>query len=227
MANPNPVSRLGLRSPNGRIQAVIRSTPNGQWTFSVSFDRKPLIVPSPLGLRLGNGRTLSQGLRITCIAETRVDRHYNLIVGKTRNARDHFNQLKLDLQATTHLRPQLQLIFRAYDDGIAFRYRVRSQNRREVIRVQNELTRFCFAADHICWGLNLGAFDTGHEGEFRPMPVSTIGEDDLLDIPLVCQTDGAAFAIAETNLNNYAGLYLRGCGDGTPSVQVKLSPRTR
>ena len=51
-----PVSRLGLRSPNGRIQAVIRSAPTGQWTFSVSFDRKPLIVPVPLGLLIVGAR---------------------------------------------------------------------------------------------------------------------------------------------------------------------------
>lgn len=219
-----PVSRLGLRSPNGRIQAVIRAAPKGPLTFSVSFNRKLVILPSPLGLRLGNGRTLSQGLRITHIVESRIDRHYALIVGKTHNARDHYNQLSLELEET-HPHRRLQLIFRAYDDGVAFRYRVRLQNRREIIRVQDELTRFCFAEDHTCWGLNLGAFDTGHEGEFRPMPVSAIGECDLLDIPLVCQADGAAFAIAEADLKDYAGLYLRGCGDGTPSVKVKLSPR--
>lgn len=227
VTNPKLLSRLGLHSPTGRIQVVIRSAPNGQWTFSVSFDRKPLIVPSPLGLRLDNGRMLSQGLRIKRIAETRVDRHYTLIVGKTRSARDHYNQLSLEFEQPHSTPPhrQLQLIVRAYDDGVAFRYRVRSQHHREVIRIEDELTRFCFAEDHTCWGLNLRAFDTGHEGEFRPMPVSAIGEGDLLDSPLMCQADGAAFAIAEADLKDYAGLYLRGCGDGTPSVQVRLSPR--
>ncbi len=77
------------------------------------------------------------------------------------------------------------------------RYRIRSQHHREIILVEDELTHFCFAQDRECWGLKLGAFETGHEGEFRPLRASTISEGELLDIPLVCQTDTAALAIAE------------------------------
>ena len=206
----------GLRSPDNRIEAAIEVDADGRLSYSVSFDGRPLIVRSPLGLCLATG-VLSDGLSISRVIRKSVDHHYTLVTGKLRTARDHCNQLTISFN-------RLQLIFRAYDDGVAFRYRVAASPDGAAIRITDELTRFNFADDYVCWGLNLGTFTSGHEGEFRPMRASAIGADDLLDIPLVCQSETAAFAIAEADLRNYAGLYLRGHGEGA-GVQVSLSPR--
>jgi alpha-glucosidase len=214
---------LGLRSPNGRIEVTVEFDAAGALTYGIALDRKPLIAPSPLGLRLAEARVLSQGLRLTGAARTSADRRYTFVVGKTRSARDHYNELTLDFDGPE--RHTLQLMFRAYDDGIAFRYRIPRQHSHEPIAVEDELTSFAFPGDCACWALNLGTFGTGHEGEFRRMAASAIGEGDLLDVPLVCRTETAVFAIAQADLNDYAGLYLRGRSDGGPGVQVRLSPR--
>jgi alpha-glucosidase len=220
------VSRLVLRSPNGRVEVVLALDDGGRPTYCVSFDGRPLIVPSPLGLRLTGSGALSQGLSIASVTESTVDRHYTLLAGKTRTARDHCNQLSVDLEEvwSGRHRRRLRLTFRAYDDGVAFRYRIHPRHGREVIRIEDELTRFDFPDDYGCWALNLGTFTTGHEGEFRHLRASAIGEADLLDVPLVCRTGAAVFAIAEADLKDYAGLYLRGHGEAA-GVQARLSPR--
>jgi alpha-glucosidase len=224
---PSMKMRLSLRSPNGRIEVLIELDADGGLTYSVAFDRKPLIVPSPLGLRLSEGRVLLHRLSIASVAEGSVDRHYTLIVGKVRRARDHYNQLRMNLEEARPARDRhkFQLTFRAYDDGVAFRYRLRPRHRGEALLIEDELTCFDFPDDLRCWGLNLGKFDTGHEGEFRYMRAATIGEGDLLDVPLVCRTEAAVFAIAEADLKDYAGMYLRGRGKQAPGVQIRLSPR--
>jgi alpha-glucosidase len=224
---PSMKARPSLRSPNGRIEVLIELDADGGLAYSVAFDRRPLIVPSPLGLRLSKDRALSHGLSISGVAEDSVDRHYTLIVGKVRHARDHYNQLRMDLEETRPAgdRYKFQLTLRAYDDGVAFRYRLRPRHRREALLIEDELTCFDLTDDHACWGLNLGRFDTGHEGEFRVMRAATIGEGDLLDVPLVCGTEAAVFAIAEADLNDYAGMYLRGRGRPAAGVQIRLSPR--
>lgn len=226
-AGAKPISRLSLCSPNGRIEVLVDLYADAGLAYSVAFDGKPLIVPSPLGLRLCEGRVLSHGLRISSVAKDSVDRHYTLIVGKVRRARDRCNQFRLELEETRPARDRhkFQLTFRAYDDGVAFRYRLRRRHRREALLIEDELTCFNFADDHGCWGLSLARFDTGHEGEFRFMRATTIGEGDLLDVPLVCGTEAAVFAIAEADLNDYAGMYLRGRGKPAPGVQIRLSPR--
>ncbi len=223
-AGSDPVSRYDLHSPNGRVAVEIQLGADRPPTYSVAFDQKPLIVPSPLGLRLAKGRVPSQAMRATAIAEDSVDERYTLIVGKTRDARDHYNQLRLKLEEAKGRR-KLQLTFRAYDDGVAFRYRIPSRHRREMIVVEDELTGFDFPDDYGCWGLNLGRFDTPYEGEFRFVRAANIREGDLLGIPLVCRTETAVFAITEADLKDYAGLYWRGRADGRPGVRVRLSPR--
>ena len=222
-----PTSHLNLRSPNGRIEVLVELDAEGALVYSVAFDRKPLIVPSPLGLRLSEGRVLSQRLTIAAIAEYSVDRPYTLIVGKVRHARDHYNQLRLDLEETRSApdRHKFQLTFRAYDDGVAFRYCLRPPHPGDALLIEDELTCFNFGDDHGCWGLNLARFDTGHEGEFHFMRAATIGEGDLLDVPLVCRTEAAVFAIAEADLKDYAGMYLCGRGERGPGVQIRLAPR--
>ncbi|MBD4967728.1 glycoside hydrolase family 97 protein, partial [Xanthomonas citri pv. citri] len=70
-------------------------------------------------------------------------------------------------------------------------------------------------------------FGTSHEGEYDAIAASRLRPHNLLELPLVCQTDagGTTLAIAEANLRDYAGLYLTGREDGSLGVSAKLSPR--
>ena len=205
-----------VRSPDGRVEAIIAIDREGRLTWHIRFDGKAVIAPSPLGLDLGPDGVLAQGLAVVAISRTRVDRRYTLVAGKTRNARDRCQQIRLDLEDAK--RRRLRLIVRAYDDGVALRYRVRAT----VIKA--ELTAFKFPADYTCWGFNMGRFNTAHEGHFLPVRASSIRQSDLYDVPLVCCTGSAVFAIAQADLNNYPGMGLSG-GAGAPGVHIKLAPR--
>jgi alpha-glucosidase len=174
---------------------------------------------------LSAGGPLTHDLKITGAAPSASDTTYDLVAGKTRTVRDHYNQLSVDFQEPEGKKRKLRVIVRAYDDGVAFRYVLPRQPGLEAVNVRNEETRFDFPADYRCWGLNLGKFGTSHEGEFDPVQASKLREHNLYDAPLVCEGANAAFAIAEADLKDYAGLYLTGRGDGGLGVQVKLSPR--
>ena len=212
-----------LASPDGALKVTI-SDADGQARYAVSYKGQPLLAPSPLGLVLGAGGSLSHGLKITGAAPTTSDTTYDLVAGKARTVRDHYNQLGVDFREPEGGKRQLRVIVRAYDDGVAFRYVLPSQAG-ETAAVRDEETRFDFAADYSCWGLNLGRFGTSHEGEYDPLPASRLRAYALFEAPVVCQSKTAAFAIAEADLKDYAGLYLTGRGDGGLGLQVKLSPR--
>ena len=222
-----PGSEFRLASPNRRVAVTITNDAAGRPTFSVSLDGRMLLTPSPLGLDLGEQGTFSQALRIIRTTRAHVDQRYELVAGKTRYARNHYNELKIDLAATSTdaASRRLQLTFRAYDDGAAFRYRIPPQHSRNTISVITELTSFHFPADYDCWDFNMARFNTEHEGEFRPLRASAIHAGDLFDIPLVCRTESAAIAIAQADLANYAGMGLSGRTDGGLGVQLKLAPR--
>ena len=219
-----------LISPDGALKITISDT-SGQARYAVTYKGQTLLAPSPLGLALSVGGPLTHGLKITSAAPTTGDTTYDLVAGKAKTVRDHYNQLSVDFQEPEGLRRRLRVIVRAYDQGVAFRYVLPEQPGLDAVNIRNEETRFDFPADYRCWGLNLGKFGTSHEGEFDPVQASKFREHNLYDAPLVCESEGkgkeggAAFAIAEADLKDYAGLYLTGRGDGGLGVQVKLSPR--
>ena len=211
-----------LRSPDRRI--VVRLDPASRPSFSIERDGAVLIDPSSMGLRLRDTGDLANGLTVVGAAHSATDQFYAIVAGKTGRARDRYNELVLDF-VDVRDRAALQLIFRAYDDGVAFRYRIPARQDGASIEIADELTRFHFPADAKCWALKLDNFTTSHEGEFWPIRATDIRTIDVIDPPLLCQTSTAAIALAEADLRDYAGAYFRGCDDGSLGVQVRLSPR--
>ena len=211
-----------LRSPSRRILVLLDLSDRP--TFKIDRDCAALFTPSPLGLRLRDTGDLANGLKVIEAAYSTTDQSHVIVAGKTRRVPDHYNELVVDL-ADTGGRAALQVIFRAYDDGVAFRYRVPARRDGASIEIEDELTRFHFPAGYRYWALKLDSFTTSHEGEFWPIRAAEIRDTDLIDPPLLCQTSTAAFALAEADLRDFAGAYFRGCDDGSLGVQIRLSPR--
>ncbi|UAL09856.1 glycoside hydrolase family 97 protein [Caulobacter segnis] len=216
-------------SPGGRTEIRI-SDEGDQANFTLKFKGQALVTPSALGLALDKGGALSRNLKIVGTTTRDVDQTYELVVGKTRTVRDRFAETTVEFLETGGLQRRLKVVARAYDDGVAFRYVLPDQPSLAGVAVRGEETKFALAGDDRCWALNLGRFGTSHEGEYDPIQARDFRAAALYELPVVCQTPetkakGAAFAIAEADLKNWAGLYLSGREDGGPGLQVKLSPR--
>jgi len=122
---------------------------------------------------------------------------------------------------------RLQLIFRAYDDGAAFRYVVPAQPGLERLDIVEERSEFRFPADYRCWAMRLKTFHSNYEEEFEPASVGRIKPDAIIGLPVTIQTDGGpTLAIAEANLKDYAGMYLHGVEGSTNALVSRLSPHT-
>lgn len=216
-----------VTSPNQRITVTISQSADGP-AYSVAFDGKPVLAPSPLGFILGDVAwpIPMQSVIVEAAARAQVDRSYELVVGKTRFVRDRYHELTLNLRNKRgSAKDPVKVIVRAYDDGMAFRYVVPSRMGAPKPRI-TELSGFNFPSDYQCWGLNLGSFNTGHEGEYDPVNISKIRSFNRFDAPLVCKTgNGASLAIAEADVRDYGALYLSGRLDGGLGVAVVTAPR--
>jgi alpha-glucosidase len=211
-----------LASPNGHVE--IRFGVEGERAaYEVLMNGRSVIAPSPLGLELRGGSLT----KVRRLGESRVavDQRYRLVAGKASDVRNAYNEATFSLQETSATARRLDIVLRAYDDGVAFRYVLPPQPGVTTIQIWGESTRFNFPVDYQCWGYNVGRFGSNHEGEFDPVPASRIRPFNLFDMPLVCHDSERAFAIAEADLRNYAGLYLGGRDDGGLGVVAKLSAR--
>ena len=218
-----------LRSPDGRVEIIVDQASDGSPTYAVAYAGQQILAPSRLGLDLQGGGQIGPNMAVTATHVRQGEDHYRLI-GKVGEVRKPYQELTIDLAETGvdgRAPRTMRLVFRAYDDGAAFRYVVPTAAGADGIGLRGEATQFAFSRDYTCWGLNLGGFNSAHEGEFDPVPSSRIRDHNAYDAPLVCETapGGPAFAIAEADLRNYAALYLMGRGDGGPGAQIKLARR--
>ena len=212
-----------VRSPDTRISVHIAQDAGGQLVYSIERKGEPVIAASALRVRLAEGDVASVDVRQ--VWPRSIDQVHKLVATKASEAHDRFNEIRIDVMPRSRAVRAMQWIFRAYDDGVAFRYLVPSDAGLATLSVRSEDTEFAFGADFDCTGLNIGRVDSSHEGEFDPIQASRIREHNTYDLPLVCRTANNAFAIGEADLRDYGGLYLTGKGDGKPGVQARVSRR--
>ncbi len=217
-----------LLSPDGAIDVTIgQDAATKGPTYAIAFHGRPVIGTSPLGLAFEGYKKLGPDTAVTGAVRTNADTRYRLLAGKTSVARDHYNELTLGLTETGGARRTLDIVFRVYDDGVAFRYRLPVQPGFTDLRLAGELTEFAFPADYRCWGLNLGRFDTSHEGEYDPLNASQVRPHNLFETPVTCRTGtgDTSFALTEADLRGYSGSYLTGRETGALGFVTRLTPR--
>lgn len=159
---------LEVRSPNGRVKIAFALNDSASPVYSVAYDKRTVTADSTLGLDFKAGGLLSKGMRMTNAKRASHDEIYNLVVGKSAQARDHYNELTVSLEEKLKLKRKLQLVFRAYDDGAAFRYVIPQQTGMERFEIVVEKTEFRLPEDFKCWAMQLKNFKSNYEkGERR------------------------------------------------------------
>ena len=214
-----------LRSPDGRVEIAFSLSREGAPTYSVSYDGRTVVSPSSLGLVFKNGGALSGGMAVTGTRRRAHDSWYDLVVGKASRGRDRYRELAVSLRETAGARRSLRILFRAYDDGAAFRYLIPGQAGMREFELVDERSEFRFAGDHACWALQLRTFHSNYEKEFDPVALSGIKPGAKIGLPLVAQVAGGpTVAVAEADLEDYAGMYLHGLEGARNALVSRLSP---
>ena len=104
-----------LRSPNEAIE-VSFTTDADQITYMVSLNGETIISPSELGLK----SDANAPLEVVNIQRSSVDETWETVWGNYSEIRNHYNEIQLELGKVA----AQTVIFRVYDDGIAFRYEI-------------------------------------------------------------------------------------------------------
>jgi len=218
-----------LRSPGGRVEVSFSLSAQGAPLYSVTFAGRPVVADSPLGLTLRRVGPLANGLRLLDVKRASHDETYPLVAGKTREGRDHCEEMTVALERGGERPVRLDLVFRAYDDGAALRYVLPKQPGLGAVELQSEDTTFRFLADHRAWALFLPSYTTSNEREFVPVPLLAIKPESIVGPPLTIEAgDGLVVALAEANLRRWSGLHfarIEGGNDSRrPTLVTKLAP---
>jgi alpha-glucosidase len=110
-----------ISSPDGNIVAVLfYDKEEGSLTYSVQSRGREIISSSPMGMDTDRG-DLRSGMKLLGSTKRLIDETYTLPQGKASTYRNHANEMTIRLAKDGH---ELAILFRAYNDGIAFSYSI-------------------------------------------------------------------------------------------------------
>ena len=118
---------LHLESPDRRIRVVI-SNDHGQLLYRVLVEGNTVIAPSYLGMLIeGDGDKATLEIKEKNIRA--IDNAWSPVWGKRSQVRNRYNELDVTAAVESSSRRRMRIVFRAYDEGVAFRYVLGSEDR--------------------------------------------------------------------------------------------------
>ena len=200
---------IRLQSPDHNIVFSFQLTKKSP-VYEVVYKGKKLLEKSTLGLSFkedGNfAGNLVAGKPIFKIG----NETYDLVVGKAKTVHSVYEELTLPLiRINGNDKKQVNLVVRAFNDGIAFRYEFPAQENWSSYTLTEEQSTFNLVQNPKVLTLFRENYTTSHEGFYDSLLLSEIKPDTLMDLPSLFQYPGNIYmAITEANLRNYAGMYL-------------------
>jgi alpha-glucosidase len=175
----------------------------------VLVDEKSVISGSAIDMHLSNSTVLSKDLKIRSAKTRSVNEIITAQIPVSRKIIPNiYNEL------TISFKNSFAVIFRAYDDGVAYRIVI---SLKDSIIVESETAQFNFTKDAHAYAPIIqkreGAdiYHTSFEELYQYKTLDSLPGDALMFNPvLVNTTDNIKVAITESDLDDYPGMFLKG-----------------
>ena len=194
-----------LRSPDEKLLVTIE-TGNGI-SYTLKHDGDLLLDRSEIGMYMTDGTVFGGYLNVKKASTRTVSETIKAIMYKKAEIKDEFNELTLKFK-------DFSLIFRAYDDGMAYRF---VSHKEEAYNVDYETAQFNFAKDWNMWAAYVcqhtetleSQYYNSFENQYSYTPISEWNKDRLAFLPLMVEgPKGKKIVVTESDLFDYPGMYL-------------------
>ncbi len=172
--------------------------------YAVYHDTTEILAFSDMGFLLKDNEDLSSNFEIIDVENSAFDETWEQVWGEKKNIRNHYNQLSVTLREKSEAKRKLEIQFRAFDDGIAFRYLYPQQGKDSLV-IMDELTSFNLKEDGDAWWIPAYR-ENRYEYLTTKSPVSAL---DTVHTPLTIKSkSGLSLSFHEANLKDFASMTL-------------------
>lgn len=195
---------VSVSSPSGNhvIRFLLK---DGVPHYNVSYQGTAILSDSGLSLDL-EGDGFSDRFVVEDTQTTSQDDSWVPVVGSKSSYPDAYSECVVQLREASGKKRRLDLEFRAYDEGVAFRYRIPAQEGVSKIKLLSEDSRFQFTDDHLVY------WDDYPQAEYSKVQLSEMPDQAIR--PLLLETKSHFVAIAEAgSLEHYAPMMLNRSGE--------------
>ena len=199
--NASAQSSFDLRSPDNRIEVRVRTA--GQISYDLVLNGEAVLEKSTLSLDVDHQK-LGINPKVINAKKTSDDDIVEPVVHqKFAKIRDHYNELRINFDGN------YAVVFRAYDEGVGYRFETSLPQKQ--VTIYGEEANFNFPRDFVVYYPQEDSFYSHNERKYLPHHLTEIAPQFIATLPAVVDVGGGAkLAIAESDLDDYPGLWLRG-----------------
>jgi hypothetical protein len=211
-----------IQSPSKKISVSFSLTSAGKPTYQVSYLNQKMVEESELGIALKDNTALDHGFSLIDQVTTQVNESWQPVLGEQATIQNVYNQTTYYLlQKETNRK--LNIIFRVYDEGVAFRYDIPKQSNLNYFVVSDEKTHFNLLENHKAFWIpgdydsqeyaynetNLSEIDNSKLDMNNGIGVKSIASPYRVQSPLMLKSPSGVYVnIFEAAVVNYPVMHL-------------------
>ncbi|NKI32906.1 glycoside hydrolase family 97 protein [Croceivirga thetidis] len=212
-----------VTSPKGTNTINFFLSEQGEPMYTIIHENQMVIDTSTMGFEFKDQESLKSGLELLNITKTVEDEIWEMPWGEQKKVRNHYQGMIVSLKESKTPNRKLNIHFKAYDDGVAFRYEFLEQEGHDSITIMEEHTEFQLTGDHTAWWIP-GDWDI-YEQLYNTTKVSEIDAiskrdhpnlaatyipENAVNTPVTMRSDsGLHLSFHEANLTDYSGMTLK------------------
>lgn len=209
-----------VTSPDGQLKVIVNA--DKQLTWAVDHSGTQVITASPISLTLSDGKVLGAQPKVAKASRKSIDSQFETPVYKKSSVTDRYNEL------TLRMKGDYSVVFRAYDDGAAYRFLLGGKNKKVIA---SEEAVFNFAGDYdalVPYVNDLRdssyPYSFSFESYYDESPISGMYADSLAIVPLLVNLpEGKKALLMEGDLESYPGMFLVK-GSNPNSIEGRFAP---
>lgn len=166
------VYNAAMTSPNGNVNAQFSLNRNGEPSYSVDYNGTKVILPSGLGFEMrgvlksteigfeNGGKatktdlepcfSLTEGFEVADMETSSFDETWTPVWGEESSIRNNYNEYLFSLVQSSQ-NNKMNIRFRVFDDGVAFRYEFPGNQAHGYMVIKEEKSQFVMADDSFGW----------------------------------------------------------------------------
>jgi len=195
-----------LSSPDEKITIGFKLKA-GKPLYSIHHKSDTVIRMSELGLDMKSGIQSDSKFQVLKVSRNSFDETWKPVWGIHETYRNHYNELTVCLEVVEEPKYRLDLIFRVYNDGAAFRYHIPEQPGLSDFIIASEETRFRIPDDPNCF-IHIANEPGRYQNVQETMSFSEIDPASYVSVPLLMELESSWISIMEADLTDYAGMTL-------------------
>ena len=196
-----------VKSPSGKIALNFKLKGNGQPSYSVDYKNKAVLLESALGIKLKEKPALDAKFEIVGSKTATFNESWKPVLGEQASILNHYNELVISL-LNKGSKVKLNVIFRVFDEGVAFRYDFPKQVELNYFIISDEMTEFNLTENNKVFWIP-GDFDSNeyeyNETKFSEIDNSKINMNNGIGVKSI---PGKYTVQSPLMMKSPAGLYL-------------------